>query len=478
MNASSQSAPAESFCGDIYTNFADASASTFGQNAPKTDLSFGQPDFHYGGTSPTESASSIDTPTSSAMESQLSCENSSAGTSYNSTPFEMLRVDSNVSACSNVCTRESSLFPESHHVKFESSNSNFITSPVFVSAVDQPQSLLSSYGVQEAPYSQSVTQSDLVEEMQRSTSYQSAVSTQSRCSQRKQEVLASAARPIAPKSATETAASRASCQTKMVRIKSQDGSSKDVAQITKAPYIRPQHPKTLCPHCNEYPDGFRGEHELRRHVDRKHATVKKVWVTVDASEGKRFLANCKQCRNRKQYGAYYNAAAHLRRAHFHPRKRGRKGKHDSEKRGGKGGGDDPPMDYLKQHWMKEIEVHVSNDALFSNSDGDVVDTQEAQSPCDVPYNFTHSHIVDEHGVPQYATAQLPSSASVPTTSIQASTALVTPELYQPQFDPSSSLMGDYSAYDYTTAYQTLDYSSAFDFGNAHYNPTLFANNPQ
>jgi hypothetical protein len=70
---------------------------------------------------------------------------------------------------------------------------------------------------------------------------------------------------------------------------------------------------------------------------------------------KKFLANCKHCRNKKVYGAYYNAAAHLRRAHFHPRKRGRKGKND-EKRGGIGGGDHPPMEHLKQHWIKEVEV--------------------------------------------------------------------------------------------------------------------------
>jgi hypothetical protein len=45
----------------------------------------------------------------------------------------------------------------------------------------------------------------------------------------------------------------------------------------------------------------------------------------------------------------------LRRAHFHPRKRGRKGKND-EKRGGIGGGDHPAMDWLKQYWIKETEV--------------------------------------------------------------------------------------------------------------------------
>jgi hypothetical protein len=43
----------------------------------------------------------------------------------------------------------------------------------------------------------------------------------------------------------------------------------------------------------------------------------------------------------KQYGAYYNAAAHLRRAHFSPH------------RGGKASGDWPPMSVLKD-WMREV----------------------------------------------------------------------------------------------------------------------------
>lgn len=108
----------------------------------------------------------------------------------------------------------------------------------------------------------------------------------------------------------------------------------------------------------QYPNGFRGEHELRGHTERNHQRMRKFWVTVDASPGKKFLADCKQCSAGKKYTAYYNAAAHLRRVHFHPRKRGRKGK-NKEKLGSKGGGDDPPMEVLKQHWLKEVEVEVS-----------------------------------------------------------------------------------------------------------------------
>ncbi|KAG7118476.1 hypothetical protein HYQ44_005619 [Verticillium longisporum] len=57
------------------------------------------------------------------------------------------------------------------------------------------------------------------------------------------------------------------------------------------------------------------------------------------------LAKCKACVTQKRYGAYYNAAAHLRRAHFNPH------------RGGKASGDWPPMTILKD-WMKEIRQSV------------------------------------------------------------------------------------------------------------------------
>lgn len=210
-------------------------------------------------------------------------------------------------------------------------------------------------------------QSDLAEDMRRSTSTSSSESSMSdasipssiysRHSRREREINAQAAsRKIAPKaveliSETESMTSNA----QMARIRSEDGSSKTVGLLTKTPYVRPSHPKIMCSFCNERPDGFRGTHELERHVARAHAPSRKGFICIDASVDGKFLANCKHCRNKKVYGAYYNAAAHLRRAHFHPRKRGRKGKND-EKRGGIGGGDDPPMDYLKQNWIREVEV--------------------------------------------------------------------------------------------------------------------------
>ncbi|KAI9865059.1 MAG: hypothetical protein M1830_006060, partial [Pleopsidium flavum] len=187
----------------------------------------------------------------------------------------------------------------------------------------------------------------------------SASSGQLRAARRRHAQITQGSRPIAPKRSDETTMARQlSSEHRMFRIKSADGTSKNVAMIPKAPYQRPAHPRVMCTRCNDHSEGFRGEHELRRHMDRVHNIFRKVWVTVDISADKKFLASCKSCRMGKKYGAYYNAAAHLRRAHFNPRKRGRgaKGKND-EKRGGKGGGDHPSMDILKM-WMKEVEEVV------------------------------------------------------------------------------------------------------------------------
>ncbi|ORY58583.1 uncharacterized protein BCR38DRAFT_74844 [Pseudomassariella vexata] len=142
--------------------------------------------------------------------------------------------------------------------------------------------------------------------------------------------------------------------------------------ISKAKYVRPKQPKVFCEQCNEHPEGFRGEHELRRHQASKHQSQVRKFICVDPSTlglpigvpAVNPLDKCKACTGQKRYGAYYNAAAHLRRTHFKEKpSRGRRGagsaankdKADEDRRGGKGGGDWPPMSELK-NWMKEVWV--------------------------------------------------------------------------------------------------------------------------
>ena len=197
-------------------------------------------------------------------------------------------------------------------------------------------------------------------DMMRSSSKDSNTSTMSRVSRRRQEQLAQSGRPIAPKLPEIDLAPSLKSSTsdhQLVRIKSADGSSKELMAIARNNYSRPQKEKVKCTMCNKRPNGFRGDHELHRHYERHHCVSRKVWVCVDSSEDKTRLAKCKACCAQKEYGAYYNAAAHLRRVHFHPRTKCRKVKGAAEeKRGGKGGGDSPSMEFLKS-WMEEREVY-------------------------------------------------------------------------------------------------------------------------
>ncbi|KAF5662504.1 key lime pathogenicity protein [Fusarium heterosporum] len=156
--------------------------------------------------------------------------------------------------------------------------------------------------------------------------------------------------------------------------------------VNKSNYQRPKHPKVYCTQCTEHPDGFRGDHELRRHVNAKHeGTVKKFVCRDPASVGIETgvkavnpLSKCKACISGKEYGAYYNAAAHLRRTHFKPKTpRGKKGANSDEKRGGKGGGDWPPMSELKAWFVeKKVKVDLSDSPMPDQDDvDDMVDSE-------------------------------------------------------------------------------------------------------
>ena len=252
-------------------------------------------------------------------------------------------------------------------------------------------------------------------QMKRSSSSESNASSQSRNFRRRQEQIAQGSRLIAPKlSDEENAISRQSSSDQcMIRIKSADGSIQEKMPISKATHSRPIHEKLKCTKCNEKPDGFRGPHELQRHTDRAHRMLRRAWVCIDVSPNKDFLANCKACRQNKKYGAYYNAAAHLRRTHFNKRHKGRKGKAKlEEKRGGKGGGEYPSMDALKM-WMQETEELVPENMAIDNVDDETLDSvtlDHMLSDCTEAYSqsylpecdrrsFTNVHCSSNHNFP-------------------------------------------------------------------------------
>jgi hypothetical protein len=154
-------------------------------------------------------------------------------------------------------------------------------------------------------------------------------------------------------------------------------------EISKPKYQRPKHDRVFCTRCSDFPEGFRGEHELRRHQDRSHKPMVKKWIIVDPTDGQDHpkpvlpLSRCKACSTqKKKYGAYYNAAAHLRRAHFKPKSKAGNSKSKTlsdERVGGKGGGDWPPMNELK-FWMKMVEEPY--EPLSDVTSQDAVETDE------------------------------------------------------------------------------------------------------
>lgn len=276
---------------------------------------------------------------------------------------------------------------------------------------EQSKLLVGVDGAQFSPPSFSLPSSaqfgEKMEKSQSSESNSSVLSTRS-VKRLQDQISLAAARPLMPKcGADDHTMSRDPSSQSMARLESRDGSQDKVA-ISSKTYIRPKHDRVQCKECENHPEGFRGEHELRRHQDREHKSKVKKWMCIEPTDGGNHpkpvlpLSRCKACSSqKKKYGAYYNAAAHLRRAHFKPKPRGRgkASKQDVvEKRGGNGGGDWPQMTELK-FWMKEVEEltvdcneeqdgEQSEDENIDNSVDDQLYSQQSMSTMD--NNFDNS----------------------------------------------------------------------------------------
>ncbi|CAK7212020.1 hypothetical protein SEUCBS140593_001362 [Sporothrix eucalyptigena] len=146
------------------------------------------------------------------------------------------------------------------------------------------------------------------------------------------------------------------------------GNKNGKMEIPKAKRERYKHEKLFCDLCKQHPNGFRGEHELRRHKSSKHAVKVKKWICRDphmygietSIDVIRPLSECKHCNEKKTYGIDYNAAAHLRRTHFKekPARKSSGSTKAGEKKSSSHDADvftDLPMSELKK-WMVEITV--------------------------------------------------------------------------------------------------------------------------
>ena len=311
--------------------------------------------------------------------------------------------------------------------------SNFMHEPSTSTASFDPRQVLSHMGgaADDKKLTEAFnhTASDVIDEengdvkMERTSSSKSNSSATSRINRRTREHAASSTRALAPAVIASTSPSSAASRTVqlslpvsqvMSRTSSSESQNARIA-IPKAPiqYSRATNDKIKCNKCDIRPEGYRGEHELMRHQIRAHEPKRKAYICKEAEVGGTYLSDCSQCNSLKMYNAYYNAAAHLRRKHFNQKPKGekRKGKlKPEERRGGKGGGTEPPMNELKK-WMYECEIFADGepvheiDQIYSPSrrieflqasqyapDFDAVDVDVSLRPCenalDTTYEFT------------------------------------------------------------------------------------------
>ena len=200
-----------------------------------------------------------------------------------------------------------------------------------------------------------------ITEMGRSSSSESANPLQPRAVRRHQEQVSQATRPIAPKLVGKQEEQHANIPTSMahtIMYRSADGSMREARAIPKSSRERPTREGLKCTQCDEKPLGFHGQHELQRHIDNVHAVHRKAWVCIDISPNKDFLSGCRKCMSKKRYGASYNAAEHLRRAHFHKKPRARQSTGKGSDQAAKDDSKSRTSSSELRRWMQEVTDYV------------------------------------------------------------------------------------------------------------------------
>ena len=93
----------------------------------------------------------------------------------------------------------------------------------------------------------------------------------------------------------------------------QSPSDKGKMAIPKLAIIPESVDKPKCTKCNKKPDGFRGPHELERHMLRDHPKkTSTFFICVDKSPNQTMLAGCRKCATGKKYNAYCEYPGFLR----------------------------------------------------------------------------------------------------------------------------------------------------------------------
>lgn len=171
------------------------------------------------------------------------------------------------------------------------------------------------------------------------------------------------------------------------------------------------------------------------------------------------LKKCKACNSqKKKYGAYYNAAAHLRRAHFRPKTtkgRAKTSKADNtQKRGGTAGGDWPSMAELK-YWMMEVE-ETATDYQLSAAEQQVADDDDDDEAFDYDDALMSAHTMNSTSSGSFDTPY----TTVSDASFDIYPSPTSNELYSMpnmQFDSSSSHQQSIdSSMNYTSSQNSFD----------------------